>query len=79
MAAKTAARLRFTLSGPNIDKTYETAGVAVSAAITIADHSPEDATFYVRDLDGTVVGTVTRLKGVTVIETAKFIGAGRAA
>lgn len=77
-AAKAAARLRFTLSGPGVDKTYETAGVALSAAITRADHHHEAATFYVRDLDDTVVGTVERDEhGHVTINRAKFIGTGR--
>ena len=79
MPTKTAARLRFTLSGPGVDKTYETAGVAISTAITHADHHPEDATFYVRDFDGSIVGTVTREKGETFIARAEFIGSGRVA
>ena len=74
MTAKTAASLRFTLSGPGIDKSYETAGVAVSAGITYADHREDDATFYVRDFDGKVVGTITHVEGETFINVAEFIG-----
>lgn len=78
MATKTPARLRFTLSGPGIDKTFETAGVALSRAITAAEHHDEAATFYVRDLDDTVVGRVERDEnGFVTVERAKFIGSGR--
>lgn len=78
MPTKTPPRLRFTLSGPGIDKTYETAGVAISAAITRAEHHDEAATFYVRDLDDSVVGRVERDEnGIVTIHRATFIGAGR--
>jgi hypothetical protein len=78
VATKTGVALRFTLSGPGIDKSYETAGVALSAAITAAERYGSETTFYVRDLDGTVVGTVERHKdGRVSIQRASFIGAGR--
>jgi hypothetical protein len=67
---------RFTLSGPGIDKSYETAGVGISAAITAAERYGAEATFYVRDLDGTMVGRVERDQdGRVTIERASFIGA----
>lgn len=77
MSTKTAGRaLRFTLSGPGIDKTFETAGVALSVAITRAEHHDEAGSFYVRDLDGSVVGRVERDRDGNVrVERAKFIGA----
>ena len=56
MSTKTAGQLlRYTVSGPGTDKSYETAGVALSAAITAAEHHVGAATFYVRDLGGDVV------------------------
>lgn len=58
MATKTSGRLRFTVSGPDIDRSYETAGVAQSAAITFAGRSKNAATFYVRDVDGVCVARV---------------------
>jgi hypothetical protein len=78
VATKTGAALRFTLSGPGIDKSYETAGVALSAGITAAERYGAEASFYVRDVDGTMVGRVERDEdGRVTIERAKFIGAGR--
>ena len=60
MATKTAGRLDFTVSGPSIDKAYETAGVAMSAAITFAEHSKTAVTLYVRDAHGDVLVRVER-------------------
>jgi hypothetical protein len=78
MAAQTKAALRFTLSGPGIDKSYETAGVALSAAITAAERYGSESAFYVRDVDGTVAGRVERDQdGRVTIGRASFIGAGR--
>lgn len=54
----TAVKHRYTVSGPGVDKTYETAGVALSAAITRAEHHGADASFYVRDFDDSVVARV---------------------
>lgn len=81
MPTKTAARLRFTLSGPGIDRSYETAGVALSAALTYAERLRKtEGTFYVRDLDGTVVGSVVHdAKGRTFMDRAAFVGARGAA
>jgi hypothetical protein len=78
MAAKTVRRLRFELTGPGIiEKSYETAGTAISAAITAADHyNGGEATFHVRDVTGEIVGWVERDEdGVVRIHRAKFIGA----
>lgn len=83
MPSKTAARLRFALDGPGVNKTYETASVALSAAITLAEkygnETGEDCTFYVRDFDNSIVGSVIREKGETFIWRAEFIGSGRVA
>lgn len=77
MAAKAKALLRFTLTGPDVEKTYETAGQALSVAITYADRlGKHDGTFYVRDLDNTVVGRVEHNEnGDTFVYRDKFIGA----
>ena len=80
MATKVAAHFRFTASGPGLDKTYETAGAALSVAITRADHHDEAATFYVRDFDDTVVGKAERDEhGVVTVWRAEFIGTRRVA
>jgi hypothetical protein len=78
VAAKTARRLRFELTGPGIiDKSYETAGIAISAAITAADHHEGEAEFLVRDVTDEVVGKTWKDKhGVTRCWRAPFIGAG---
>lgn len=57
MATKTAAAA-FTVSGPGIDKGYDTSGVAVSAAVTVASRAKFPVTLYVRDGDGKTVGRV---------------------
>lgn len=77
MAAKTARRLRFELTGPGIiDKTYETAGIAISAAITAADHCESPAEFFVNDVTGELVGRVWKdTHGVTHCWRTPFIGA----
>jgi hypothetical protein len=77
MSTKTAAALRFTLSGPGTDKGYETAGAAISAGITAAEKLRKtEGTFYVRDSNGEVVGKVEHdAKGRTFAERVKFIGA----
>lgn len=77
MTSKTATRLRFTLSGPGVDKSYETAGAAISAGITAAEKLRKtEGTFYVRDFNNEVVGKVEHdAKGRTFIDRAKFIGA----
>lgn len=66
MGAQTAG---FTVSGPGVDKSYAEPGPgpALSFAITKAERSPVDATFYVRDADGEVVGYVERKGGETSI------------
>ena len=76
MARKKDELLRFTLSGPGIVKTFETVGVALSWAITAAERvGKTEATFTVRDFDGTVVGSVARDKhGHTFVDRAKFVG-----
>ena len=51
---------RFTVSGPGVDKSYSTDGVAQSAALTFADRSRTPATFYVRDIDGKAIARATR-------------------
>jgi hypothetical protein len=54
MPTKTAAG--YTVSGPDIEgRRFETAQVALSAAITLADHLDSEATFYVRDAHGEIV------------------------
>ena len=72
--SKTSApvELRFTVSGTGIeDKTYDTAVVARSAAITFASRARCEATFYVRDFDGTCVARVeTDGKNVVVYTLA---------
>lgn len=54
----TAETLRYSVSGPGVDKTYADPGAAISAALTFADHHVGDASFYVRDLHG---GRVARI------------------
>ena len=56
MATKTAAA--FTVSGPDTDKSYESAGAATSAAITVASRAKFPVTLYVRDADGEIVARV---------------------
>ena len=77
MAAKTARRLRFELTGPGvIDKSYETAGAGISGAITAADHHAGIAEFFVRDVTGEVVGRAWKDEhGVTRVWRTPFIGA----
>jgi hypothetical protein len=60
MSTPTAGRLDFTVSGPEIDKAYETPGIAMSAAITFAEHSKTPVTLYVRDAHGDVLVRVER-------------------
>ena len=79
MKAKTVRRLRFELSGPGIiDKSYETAGTAISAAITAAEALGKQAgTFIVRDVTDEIVGRVGHDdEGNTATWRASFIGAG---
>lgn len=78
MATKTVRRLRFALTGPGIeDLSYETAGTAISAAITIADHRHGASEFLVHDVTGELVGRVDRDEhGIVRVHRASFIGAG---
>ena len=77
MAAKTARRLRFELSGPGIiEKSYETAGTAISAAITAADHHEGEVEYLVHDVTDELVGRAWKDKeGVTNCWRSPFIGA----
>lgn len=72
MSAKTIASA-FSVSGPEIDRTYETDGQAISAAITFAERSKTDVSFYVRDGAGETVARVERRgRGVTVHRVAEI-------
>lgn len=74
MAPTTADR--FTVSGPGVDKTFPEPGAALSVAITRAERSAVDATFYVRDAADEVVGRVDRTKGHTnIYRFGKAVGA----
>lgn len=58
---KTTAGGAASVSGPCVDKDgYPTVQVALSAAITIAERSLVDGSFYVRDADGVAVARVER-------------------
>jgi hypothetical protein len=66
MAATATARARFTVTGPDTERTYPAGntrapgGPALSAAIAFASRAHGEATFYVRDADGTLYGHVVR-------------------
>lgn len=48
---------RYSVTGPGLaDISYADVGPAISRSLTAANASEEDATFYVRDLDGTILG-----------------------
>lgn len=73
-----SASLRFTVSGPDVDKSYASEGVATSAAITFAGRSKVATNYYVRDLDGKCVARVEtdgkgRVKVWTVRVTPKAV------
>lgn len=58
-----AAKQKATVSGGAVDRAYESAPVALSAAITFASRASEDTTLYVREADGSPYGRVERLGG----------------
>ncbi len=67
---------RPTLSGPGVDRTYESAAVALSAAITYAERLRRTpGTFYVRDPSGTVVGRVEHNEHGTRVYTGAALAA----
>lgn len=55
-----AKRPAATVSGPGVDRGYESPAVALSAAITFAGRARDETTMYVREADGTAYGRVER-------------------
>lgn len=55
-------KLRWRVTGPGLDPepSYESPGVALSRAITAAERSESEGTWYVRDLDDTIYGYAER-------------------
>jgi hypothetical protein len=53
---------RYEVTGPGCEgKTYEDLGPALSHTVTRASASKEDGTWYVRDLDGSILGYSERI------------------